>query len=183
MNNRRQSTIDSPIDGTIHVSEPFLTPRSKKLRALIAFTPRVSHFDSGNTHSVSNEFRGFFTLFWISIFIVTLQSYVRTYETSGHPIALAFAAMFSQHALPLALSDALLVFSTTFSVLFAIALKRNTINYYQSGIIIQHTFQAIVLLSAVTWTFNRQWPWVQSGFLTLHAIVCLPFPFYFSNLY
>lgn len=166
------ASLDTPLDGTISVSEPFLTPHSKKLKALISFTPRVSHFDPSNPRSGSNEFRGFFTLFWISIFIVTIQSYVNTYQSSGHPIALAFATMFSKHALSLAITDALLVASTAFSVLFAIALKNNWIDYYKSGLIIQHSFQTLLVFSAVIWTFNRHWPWVQSGFLTLHAIVC-----------
>ena len=44
-------------DGTIYVSQPFRTKSSKKLRALITFAPRKSHFDTTNESSGTNEFR------------------------------------------------------------------------------------------------------------------------------
>ena len=84
-----------------------------------------------------------------------MQNYIVSFEKHGYPIEMAFAAMFSRHALTLALSDAVLVLSTGFSVPFAIALKKGWITYYPVGVIIQHTFQTLVLLVAVTWTFNR----------------------------
>lgn len=84
-----------------------------------------------------------------------VQSYVHSYETTGQPIALAFAAMFSRHAGMLALSDGVLVLSTSFCVLFARLLQKRRINYYGAGLAIQHTFQALVLATAVTWTFHR----------------------------
>ncbi|KZS94411.1 MBOAT-domain-containing protein [Sistotremastrum niveocremeum HHB9708] len=166
------STIETA-DGTLYVSKPFLSSGSKRLRALIAFTPRTSHFDTNNAQSGVNEFRGFFTLFWISIFLLTVQSYIHSYEATGQPIALAFAAMFSRHAGMLALSDGVLVLSTSFCVFFARLLQKRWISYYGAGLAIQHTFQALVLATAVTWTFHRQWPWVQSGYLTLHSFVMI----------
>ena len=86
----------------------------------------------------------------------------------------------------LALSDALLVATTVLCVPFAKAISKGWVNYYWTGAILQHIFQACVLLVSVTWTFHRyvpphtiisttenprQWPWVQSGFLTLHSFV------------
>lgn len=158
--------------GTLYVSKPFKTDKHKKPRAVISFVPRNSTFDPQDTRN-PNEFRGFFTLFWISLFLLVVQNYIVSFEKHGYPIEMAFAAMFSRHALTLALSDAVLVLSTGFSVPFAIALKKGWITYYPVGVIIQHTFQTLVLLVAVTWTFNRKWPWVQSGFLTLHSLVMI----------
>ncbi|KAJ3543211.1 hypothetical protein NMY22_g3220 [Coprinellus aureogranulatus] len=158
--------------GTLYVSKPYRSKSSKKLRALVTFTPRDSAFDRGNQQSTTNEFRGFFTLFWISIFIFTVQTYVRSFEADGMPLNLDFAAMFSRDAITLAWSDALLVLSTGICVPIAIALKNNWIQYYWTGLIIQHVLQTTILFSAIKWTFNRQWPWVQSGFLTLHSFVC-----------
>lgn len=51
-----KSTIETK-EGTLYVSKPFLSSGSKKLRALIAFTPRTSHFDTKNAQSGVNEFR------------------------------------------------------------------------------------------------------------------------------
>jgi sterol O-acyltransferase len=81
--------------------------------------------------------------------------------------------MFSRDATTLALSDAVLVGSTLICVPFAKALQRGWIRYHTAGILLQHTFQAALLAVAVTWTFNRQWPWVQSGFLTIHTLVMI----------
>ncbi|KAG6831097.1 hypothetical protein H0H92_012774 [Tricholoma furcatifolium] len=160
-------------EGTLYVSKPYRSKSSQQLRALITFAPRKSHFDITNESSGANEFRGFFSLFWISIFIFTVRVYVRGIESHGRPLNLAFATMFSQDLVTLAISDAVLVLSTSVCVPFALALKKRWIKYYWFGMVIQHIFQTSVLCAAITWTFNRKWPWVQSGFLTLHSLVMI----------
>jgi sterol O-acyltransferase len=69
---------------------------------------------------------------------------------------LAFARMFSRHALTLALSDGVLVLSTGLCVPFAKALKSGKLKYNGSGVVIQHIYQTLMLAVAVNWTFNRQ---------------------------
>lgn len=44
-------------EGTLYVSQPFRSQSSKKLRTLITFAPRKSHFDTTNESSGANEFR------------------------------------------------------------------------------------------------------------------------------
>lgn len=100
-------------------------------------------------------------------------AYIISFEQTGQPLSLNFASMFSRDATTLALSDAVLVGSTLLCVPFAKALQRGWIRYNTTGIILQHIFQTTLLAVAVTWTFNRQWPWVQSGFLTLHTLVMI----------
>lgn len=158
---------------TTHVLKLFRSPNSKKLRAAVAFVPRRSHFDIENERSGTNEFRGFFTLFWISLFIWTVRTYVRSIERHGAPLNLQFATMLSKDARILALSDAVLVLSTGICVPFAKAVSKGWIKYYWTGVIIQHALQTFILFAAIKWTFNRQWPWVQSGFLTLHTLTML----------
>ncbi|EIW79413.1 hypothetical protein CONPUDRAFT_59491 [Coniophora puteana RWD-64-598 SS2] len=160
-------------EGTLHVSKPFRDNKSKKMRAVVTFHPRKSHFDTSNEASGTNEFRGFFTLFWISMFLFTVQTYITSFETHGYALSMGFATMFSRDAVTLALSDLLLVATTGLCVPFAKAVSKGWIRYYWVGVIIQHVFQTLVLVVAVTWTFNRQWPWVQSGFLTLHSLVMI----------
>ncbi|KAI0040748.1 MBOAT-domain-containing protein [Auriscalpium vulgare] len=160
-------------EGTFYVSKPYRSSYNKKLKAAIAFVPRRSHFDIENEQSGANEFRGFFTLFWISLFLFTVRSYVRSIETNGYPLNFEFASMFSRDARTLALSDAVLVLSTGLCVPFAKAVQKGWIKYYYYGVVIQHLFQTLVLFTAVKWTFNRHWPWVQSGFLTLHTLTLI----------
>jgi sterol O-acyltransferase len=101
-------------------------------------------------------FQGFFSLFWISIFIFTVRVYVRGIETSGRPLNFRFASMLSQDAITLAISDAVLVLSTGLCVPFAIALKKGWITYYWTGLVLQHLLQTSILFTAIIWTFNRQ---------------------------
>ncbi|TDL23633.1 hypothetical protein BD410DRAFT_814297 [Rickenella mellea] len=164
--------IDTP-EGTLYVSKPFRSGTSKKLRAMIRFVPRTSHFDTTNVNSGANEFRGFFTLFWISMFLLVVQNYIRSFEVNGYPIKMAFAQMFSRDAKVLALSDAVLVLSTGLCVPFSKAIKNGWIRYYSTGMLIQFIFEISLLVTTIKWTFNRQWPWVQSGFLTLHTLVMI----------
>ncbi|KAI0630563.1 MBOAT-domain-containing protein [Trametes polyzona] len=140
---------------------------------MVTFTPRKSLFDISNESSGSNEFRGFFTLFWISLFLFAVSTYVRSIETTGYPLDFQFASMISRDAITLALSDAVLVLNTGLCVPFAKAISKGWIRYYWTGIILQHLWQTVVLATAITWTFNRQWPWVQSGFFTLHSFVMM----------
>jgi sterol O-acyltransferase len=63
--------------------------------------------------------------------------------------------MFSQDAITLALSDAVLVLSTGICVPFAKAIKTGWIRRHWSGLILQHLLQTSILFGAITWTFNR----------------------------
>jgi sterol O-acyltransferase len=99
--------------------------------------------------------QGFFTLFWISIFIFMVRTYIQSMETHGHALNLRFATMFSKDAITLALSDGVLVATTGISVGFAKAVAKGWIRYYWTGVIIQHILQTAILFTAISWTFNR----------------------------
>ncbi|PCH44439.1 MBOAT-domain-containing protein [Wolfiporia cocos MD-104 SS10] len=168
---RNQSIDFQTPEGTVHVSRSFRSSRTNKLRAMITFSPRKSHFDISNESSGANEFRGFFTLFWIFMFVFTVRTFIRSIDEHGYPLEGAFFSMFSRDAITLAISDAVLVLSTGICVPFAKAISKGWIRYYWVGVALQHLWQTSVLFIAIRWTFNRHWPWVQSGFLTLHSLV------------
>ncbi|ESK96525.1 sterol o-acyltransferase [Moniliophthora roreri MCA 2997] len=169
-----QSTGFKTSDGTIYVSKTFRSKSApQNRRALITFVPRQSVFDINNEASTTNQFRGFFSLFWISMFIFMVRTYIRSFEAHGHVLDLHFATMFSRDAITLAISDGVLVGTTVLCVPFAKAISKGWIRYQWTGVLSQHLFQTAVLFSAISWTFNRQWPWVQSGFLTLHSLVLI----------
>ncbi|EKM81745.1 hypothetical protein AGABI1DRAFT_105226 [Agaricus bisporus var. burnettii JB137-S8] len=168
---RKLSDELSATEGTLYVSKPFRTKTSPKPRALFTFTPRKSAFDISNETSGVNEFRGFYSLFWVSIFLWAIRTYITGIETSGSPLNFAFATMFSQGAITLAISDFFLVISTGICVPLAGAISRGYIRYYWTGLALQHLLQTTILFTTIIWTFNRKWPWVQSGFLTLHSLV------------
>jgi sterol O-acyltransferase len=104
----------------------------------------------------SRNIQGFFTLFWISMFLFTVRTYINSVETNGYPLHFGFATMFSRDAVTLAVSDAVLVLITGLCVPFARAISTGWIRYYWTGLVLQHVFQTFVLFTAVTWTFNRR---------------------------
>ncbi|KAJ1306733.1 hypothetical protein OPQ81_007721 [Rhizoctonia solani] len=155
-------------DGTIHI-QPYRHPNTKQLRAAITFTPRSSAFEA----SGSDPFRGFYSLFWISMVLLLLRTYVNNFFQNGYPLSMVFATLFTRDAKTLVISDAVLVCSTFVCVPFVKALQKGYIQYYYTGQLILHIYQVIMLALAIQWTFNREWPWVQSGFFTLHTLVML----------
>ena len=104
---------------------------------------------------LSLAIQGFFTLFWISLFIWTVRTYIRSIERHGVPLNFQFATMISKDARTVALSDAVLVLSTGICVPFAKAVSKGWIKYYWTGVVIQHVLQTFILFAAVRWTFNR----------------------------
>ena len=63
LNKNGDNVIPTPA-GTVHV-RPFRSSSNAQLKAVLSFTPRMSSLDRENVKSQSDEFRGFFTLFWI----------------------------------------------------------------------------------------------------------------------
>lgn len=89
------------------------------------------------------------------MFLFTVRTYIRSFETNGYPLNFVFASMISRDVITLAISDAVLVLTTGLCVPFAKAVSKGWIRYYWTGMALQHLLQTIVLFTAVTWTFNR----------------------------
>ena len=139
-----------------HLSPDCLTLTSITSAQILMNSGCASHLSlTLPNHTTHLRTQGFFTLFWISIFIWAIRTYIRSIETEGAPLNLRFATMLSQDAWTLALSDAVLVLSTGICVPFARAVSRGWIKYYWTGAIIQHLLQTFILFAAIKWTFNR----------------------------
>ncbi|UZJ54057.1 hypothetical protein CBS101457_003377 [Exobasidium rhododendri] len=159
--------VDS--DGTIHL-RPTSNRKGRKIRGLVSFRARESHFDRHNKDIAKDPFRGFYTLFWIGLFILMLNTFYTSFATTGQIISLTFATLFSKDAIVLAISDGALVASTFVCVPFAWVLKKGWTRYWPTLIWVQHTWQALLLAAVIKWTRHRDWPWVQSGFFVLHTL-------------
>ncbi|GAA5871660.1 hypothetical protein JCM1840_007343 [Sporobolomyces johnsonii] len=137
------------------------------------FTPRISHFDRDNATSAQDTFRGFWTLFWIVMAAAGMRSVWTRFNESGGLYRWTFAELISEDAVALAISDAVMAGTTLLCVPFVKLLVSGWIPYHPTGMILQHLGQTLFLAVAVRWTFHRHWPWVQSGFLTLHTLSML----------
>lgn len=142
----------------------------KKIRSLVSFKPRQSHFDRHNVEAAKDPFRGFYTLFWIGLGIMVLNTFYASFSSTGQILSLTFATLFSRDAFVLALSDGALVLSTFVCVPFALVLKRGWARYWPTLVWLQHAWQAALLGCVIQWTHYRDWPWVQSGFFVLHTL-------------
>lgn len=70
MANGGETVITTP-SGTVRV-RPYVAA-GKEVKALLQFTPRHSSFDRENVKSQRDEFRGFFTLFWLGRFALWIS--------------------------------------------------------------------------------------------------------------
>lgn len=148
----KSGTTIPTADGTIHV-QPFRRTGSKQLKALVTFVPRPSHFDS--SEAGADQFRGFFILFWIFLFVLSVKTLVYSHETTGQPLSLQFAWLISRDAFTLLLSDGALTLASLLAVPFVKAMEKGYIPYLWAGVAIQHTYQTLMLGVAIKWTFER----------------------------
>lgn len=66
--------------------------------------------------------------------------------------------LISKDFFTLLLSEAALTFTSMGAVPFVKALKHGYIQYYYTGVMIQHFYQSAMLALAITWTFHRSAP-------------------------
>ncbi|WVQ63720.1 uncharacterized protein L199_001873 [Kwoniella botswanensis] len=164
----KDNVINTP-GGVIHV-RPYRSSSNAQLKAVLSFTPRVSSLDRTNERSQTDEFRGFFVLFWIGLALLFLRTSMQSWEENRTPLSWTFGRLITGDALVLAISDIIMVLTMFICVPFVKGLQNRWYKYYWTGVIIQHTFQTIYLGTAVWWGWHRQWYWVQSGFLVLHSM-------------
>ncbi|KAG0079457.1 hypothetical protein BGZ93_006478 [Podila epicladia] len=148
------------------------TTRKRKVRRP-TFEARSSRLDPEALNKNQDPFRGFHTLFWIVMGAYGLITFDEEWTRAGKAFGGSLFSSFSQDAIMLAVSDAGLVLSTGIAFLLIKTTAKGWLRYRVAGIVIQHCIQVLFLLFAIVWTIWRDWPWVQSGFFTLHAITML----------
>ena len=102
--------------------------------------------------------------------LLFLRTSYQSWEQNRTPLSWTFGRLITRDALVLALSDGIMMAAMFICVPFVKALQFRYISYYWSGAVIQHTFQTGYLFAAIWWGYHRQWYWVQSGFMVLHAL-------------
>ncbi|CAO3655045.1 unnamed protein product [Mucor fragilis] len=144
----------------------------RKLHRLY-FKARLSSFDTTNPESSSDTFRGFYTLFWIAMGFYVILTLVRCYEQDGVVLSLGFFRLMSRDTLALLCADMAMIAQTFVVLPYAHLLKLGYIRHRPTGVVLQHTFQAVFLFGNLYWVFWRDWPMTQSTFFTLHTFVMM----------
>lgn len=79
-----QHQIDK--DGGVHLKpqqSAHQKKRGKKIRAIVSFKPRQSRLDRFNEEAAKDPFRGFYTLFWIGMGIIMLNTFYTSFTNTG----------------------------------------------------------------------------------------------------
>ncbi|KAF9175501.1 hypothetical protein BGX21_005514 [Mortierella sp. AD011] len=175
-----ESTESSPgpntptsVDAYNTISITSVATKKKRRVRLPTFEARPSALDPETLSKTLNPFRGFHNLFWLIMGAYGILTFDAEWTRVGKVFGGSLFSSFSQDAIMLAISDFFLVSATGIAFLLIKAISKGWLRYKVAGMVVQHSVQALFLLSAIIWTLWRQWPWVQSGFFTLHAITML----------
>lgn len=127
-------------------------------------------------------FRGFYVLAWILLAMKFLDAIGASYQRTGHFFNLAFAELMTRDLAMLGISDAVLVGQTFLCVPIIRFASRNNLRPHQGMFVIQVIWYVSILVAVCVWIQIRyvyvlltcsDWPWTQSGFFLLHAMVQL----------
>ncbi|KAJ5679006.1 Sterol O-acyltransferase ACAT/DAG/ARE [Penicillium macrosclerotiorum] len=138
----------------------------------IDYVPRVSHFDPESDY---HNFRGFFTLFWISLVIMVVTTVLRNIKDTGSPLRVRVWSLLSANVFELGLSDLAMVVSSGL-VLPLHRLYRSGprwLRWARGGMVVQSIGEALWMMFWTNWPFMRRWTWTAQVFFTLHLLTIL----------
>ena len=106
----------------------------------LVFTRRFTTFDRQNPNHASAPFHGFFTLFWLSTFLLLVKVAANNWKAYGSVFGpnQILAMMFHRDVIVLGLTDGVLCGSTVFCLILQKVILRGWLNWNRSGWIIQH---------------------------------------------
>lgn len=154
------SGCSTPVPEDAPPSAHSISTARKQVRArnrlfyTIDYIPRVSHFDPDSDY---HNFRGFFILFWISLFIMVVTTVLRNVKDTGYPLRVRVWTLLSANVWELAISDLVMVASSAL-VLPMHKLYRNGprwLNWVRGGMILQSIGEAIWLVVWVKYVEPR----------------------------
>ncbi|KAK0263835.1 Sterol O-acyltransferase 2 (Sterol-ester synthase 2) [Friedmanniomyces endolithicus] len=140
----------------------------------MVFTRQFTTFDRQNNSSES-QFFGFFTLFWMSMAFVILQSAMKNLREYGSILGTNEIAkmMFSRDVLILGITDGVMTAGMFVTYLLQVLVQKGYINWSKGGWVVQNVWQSVYLASVVGWAYFREWPWTHTIFAVLHGLVFL----------
>ena len=159
---------------------PASTPHKKRkhrgrFRDLV-FTRGFSTFDRQNADAANSPFHGFFTLFWIAVFLFMVRIAAENWRKTGSPLGTneIMANMFHRDVVILLLSDGMLCALTGVSWLIQLVVfDGRLMDWDGAGWIIQNIWQTLFVAGFIGWTHYRDWPWSHTVFFVLHGFVML----------
>ncbi|PYI27072.1 sterol o-acyltransferase [Aspergillus indologenus CBS 114.80] len=138
----------------------------------IDYVPRVSHFDPRSDY---RNFRGFYTLFWIALFIMVVTTALRNIKDTGSPFRVRVWNLLSANVWSMGVSDlAMVVSSAAVLPLHRIIRARGGVwRWKGGGMAMQSIFEAAWACLWINWPFMMRWTWTAQVFFTLHTLTIL----------
>ncbi|KAI5804344.1 MBOAT, membrane-bound O-acyltransferase family-domain-containing protein [Geopyxis carbonaria] len=142
----------------------------RRLFPTVAYESRVSHFDPQSQH---RDFRGFFTLFWVGLFIMVLSTAMRNVRDTGTVLRTSIFSLFAEAPLELGIADGVMALSTGFVLPLQELFAQGTLSWSGGGYILHHIIQTFWLGAWIYLPFFMGWQWTHQVFFTLHSLVLL----------
>ncbi|MCJ1389817.1 acyl-CoA/sterol acyltransferase [Xylographa bjoerkii] len=141
----------------------------------LIFTKQFTAFDRQNPASASSPFHGFFTMFWLGIFLLLVKLAADNWRAYGNILGPSelLEMMFDREVFVMGVTDIVLCCSTVFCLVLQKAILAGYSSWNKSGWIIQNIWQTTYIGAFVGWSVYRDWPWSHSFFILIHTLVML----------
>ncbi|KAL4992422.1 MBOAT, membrane-bound O-acyltransferase family-domain-containing protein [Aspergillus falconensis] len=137
----------------------------------IQYVPRVSHFDPRSDY---HNFRGFFTLFWIGLFIMVVTTVLRNIKDTGYPLRVRVWSLLTANVWSMGFSDIAMVCTSGLVIpLQYLSRTSGLFRWERGGIVFQSIFEVVWLGVWIKWPFMLRWTWTAQVFFTLHTLTIL----------
>ncbi|KAI9765261.1 MAG: hypothetical protein M1835_007427 [Candelina submexicana] len=170
----------TPIPPDAPPSAQSISSARRQVRALqkhrifptVEYAARFSHFDPRSEHQ---DFRGFFSLFWVGLAIMVITTMLRNIKDTGYPMRVRPWNQFTINIWELALSDGAMVVSTALTLPLHRLFRASNgwLRWGKAGMAAQSLYQVGWLIFWVSWPFLLNWTWTAQVFFTLHTLVLL----------
>ncbi|KAK3682181.1 MBOAT, membrane-bound O-acyltransferase family-domain-containing protein [Podospora appendiculata] len=141
----------------------------------LVFTRKFSTFDRQNLDAANSPFHGFFTLFWMGMFLFMVKIAADNWKKHGSPLGTneIMKTMFRRDVLVMLAADGVMCGVTGVSWLLQRAIRAGYVDWDRTGWILQNIWQTMFFAGVVGITLLRDWPWTHTVFFVMHGMVML----------
>lgn len=152
-----------------------LSGKSRYKPRHLIFTQQFTAFDRQNATAAQSPFHGFFTLFWLAMFLLLARIAAWNYRSRGSIFGDAeiLHLMVDRDLFTMLAIDVAMCAATIFGFFLQKAIANEHLTWNGAGWIIQSIWQAFFTGIIIWITFWRDWPWTHTVFIVLHVFVLL----------
>ncbi|KAK3305318.1 MBOAT, membrane-bound O-acyltransferase family-domain-containing protein [Chaetomium strumarium] len=167
----------SLLDAAVLSSSPAMMTRQRRKGKFtdLVFTHNFSTFDRQNPSAANSPFHGFFTLFWMAVFLFVVKIAADNWRAHGSPLGTneIMRTMFQREVLVLLAADGAMCGLTGVSWLVQLAVREGFVEWDGVGWVLQNVWQTMFIAGVVGLTMLRDWPWTHTVYFVLHGLVML----------